>query len=218
MRKKLPANYPSFPLYNEEEYWLLTPNQQRFLFGYFLKPMTGKNNAQIYQEAYTRQGNTPRQTSAEAAASQMIHKNEKIKRLLAKLAKVHFERMHVSSQRIINEEKTIAFSDVAELFDKDGLLIKNPIQLPEHVRRAISGITEVTDKQGNVRFTIKLWSKSDSLRRLQKMKGMEKPTKHEITGPNGTPVQMQMTNDYDFTTLSDDEMITFKELLAKAKV
>lgn len=213
-RTKPPSRYPSFPLYKDKDYLSLNDKQQAFVFGMFLKPLTGKLNYQIHQEVY---GVKKKRSTSDVGASMLIHRNQRIKRCLSKLAKIQFDKLEVTSQQVLREERTIAFSDVAELFDENGYLIKKPQDLPERVRRAISSITEVMDKAGNIRYTIKLWSKGDSLKRIQKMKGMEAPEKHEITGPNGGPIQVTTTSEYDFDTLSDDELITFKQLLTKAR-
>ena len=213
-RTKAPRHFPAFPLAGEPDFLSCTAKQQAFLFEYFMKPLTGKTNSECYMTAY---GSTMKKSTSHSAASKLIHATPKISRMIRKIAKVEFERLRVSKQRIMNEEKTIAFSDIAELFDEHGCLVKNPTELPERVRRSISSITEITDKNGDIRYTIKLWSKGDSLKRLQKMKGLYQPLQHVIQGPNGGPVKVKMESEYDFSILTDDELILFKKLLKKAK-
>ncbi len=77
----------------------------------------------------------------------------------------------VTQERLLTEEKAIAFSRIGDLFI-DGQPCINPDQLPEHVQRAISSLKIITNQQGEVRYEYKFWDKGRSLERLGKHLGL----------------------------------------------
>lgn len=212
-RTKAPAHY-EFPIAKDPIFLKCTPKQQKFIMGKFLQPMTGKTNLALYQEAFGK----GRRDSNETSVSKLVNSNEKVKHCLSELAKYNFQKCQITAQQILNEEKAIAFSDIAQYWDEDGYLIGKPADLPEHIRKAISAVQIIEEQGGAVkRYKVKLWNKGDSLGRLQKIQGMIAPTKLEHSGPNGKPIDINVSKQFDFAALNDDELITFKQLLEKAR-
>ena len=83
----------------------------------------------------------------------------------------------------------LAYLDPAGLFDKKGKLL--PLsKLPEEVRRAIVGFEVITQPKGALKFKYKLSDKGRSLERLERIQGMFAPEKHEITGKDGTAIDL----------------------------
>lgn len=100
------------------------------------------------------------------------------------------QKLHITQERVLEEEARIAFMDVKSLFDEKGDLL--PVdKIPEDARRAIAGI-EVTDrivlgeqKKGekvrDVKRKYRLWDKGRALERISKHLGIYAPEKYEHT-------------------------------------
>ena len=89
----------------------------------------------------------------------------------------HLDQYDVTEDSIIGELANIAFLDIGDLLDPDGSLIGNLNDLPEKVRRAVSGITE--SQEGKCR--VSLCNKEKALELLAKYKKLLTEL-HEITG------------------------------------
>ena len=120
-------------------------------------------------------------------------------------------------ERILKEEASIAFSDVAKYFDENGYLIRNPAKLPSVIRRAISSVKRVSNnKTGQERYEVTLWNKGDSLSRLQKVMGMNSPTEHKIDG--NMQVETTVVHRIDLSSLSEYDISVLKDVQKKLKV
>jgi len=85
------------------------------------------------------------------------------------------EETEITQQRVLNEEKRLAFADYRDVFNKDGTTIK-PHELPEDIARALAGIEviETYDKQGALtrKFKYRFWDKGRALERISRHLGM----------------------------------------------
>ncbi len=81
----------------------------------------------------------------------------------------------VTLERVLQEEKCLAYSNVAEVFkDRNGTPIR-PDELPEETQRALSGIEIIETEIAGVKTTkykYRFWDKGRSLERLGKVLGI----------------------------------------------
>lgn len=156
----------------------LTNKQKKFIREYLIDL-----NA---TQAAIRAGYSPKTAKVIATQnlSKLYIKNE-IEKQQLKLQ----EKTEITQERVLQEEKCLAFSDPAELFELKTGTIKAPYELPEELRRAISivEITESFDKDGIPTKTYKyrFWDKGKSLERISKHLGLyEKDNKRTVDIPD----------------------------------
>lgn len=83
----------------------------------------------------------------------------------------------ITKERVLSEEACIAFMDIGALVDEQGFFIQNIKDLPEEVRRAITGL-EITERMDPFSgktvpyYKLKFSDKGRSLERLEKYLGM----------------------------------------------
>jgi hypothetical protein len=98
-------------------------------------------------------------------------------------------KAELTAERILREEMCLAYFDPAGLVDEDG----NPLSLrmlPEKVRRAIAGIEIISQADGGVKYKYRFSDKGRSLDRLERIQGMFAPEKHEISGKDGSAIDL----------------------------
>jgi phage terminase small subunit len=92
-------------------------------------------------------------------------------------------KAEVSQQRILEEEKCIAFFDPRNLFDETGKLI--PLyRLPTEVSRAIVGFGTIKQADGSLKYKYRFSDKGKSLERISRHLGMytdKQSHKHGLT-------------------------------------
>lgn len=98
-------------------------------------------------------------------------------------------KTEISQERVLQEEKCLAFYDPAMIFELENGSAKHPNDIPENVRRAISDIrvTEKKDDDGNIVqfFKYKFLDKGKALERISKHLGLyEKDNKHILEVEN----------------------------------
>lgn len=201
-----------FPLLEDEAFLSLNPQQQKFVYLYYLKPISGWINAKIYKTAYNI-SDIKYSTASVAANDKLQSKN--IAPLIRKLTKHRVEQLNITTERILAEESYIAFSDFGDLFDETGMSITNPKDMPQHVRRAIKAVEEITVGV-QTRYKVTFWDKSDALRRLQNITGMVQPKKHILTGPGGKPIDVNhtLTHKLDLSNLTQTELEILDKLIS----
>ncbi|MBW1697848.1 MAG: terminase small subunit [Deltaproteobacteria bacterium] len=123
-------------------------------------------------EAYERAGYKARGAAARANASRLLT-NTNIQKKLQKRRQESAQRVDLSSERLLEEEKAIAFSDIGKLFNSNGALIA-PDKLPEQVRRALSLVKVIKKADGSTHYKYRFWDKGKALERLAKYIGMFK--------------------------------------------
>jgi phage terminase small subunit len=158
----------------------LTHLQRRFVNN-ILKGLDGK-------AAYIRAGYRARGAAAEAAASRLL-RNVKVKKTVKAAQKRAAFKAEITAERILREEMCLAFFNPQGLVDEEGKLLDLNI-LPEEVARAIMGLEVISQPKGKLKFKYRFSDKGKSLERLEKYKGMFAPLKHEITGKNGTALDL----------------------------
>jgi hypothetical protein len=127
-------------------------------------------NYKCYREVYT---NCKSDKTAEACVSRLLT-NDKVQNYLQSKRKKAEQKTEITLERILKEEKCLAFSNLVGYLFK-GETTVSPGELPEEVQRAISGIKvrEYFDQEGNLTRTYeyKLWDKGKSIDRLNKCLG-----------------------------------------------
>lgn len=122
-------------------------------------------------DAYIAAGYKARGKAAKANASRLLTTPDfktEYDKAIAQAAK----KTQVNAERVLKEESRIAFADIGEIFN--GEILISPDQLPEDVRRAISGIEIVEriipgkEKEKEIKYKYRFWDKGRALERLGK--------------------------------------------------
>lgn len=182
----------------------LTDKQERFCQEY----MIDFNGAQ----AAIRAGYSP--DSAKEIASETLTKPN-VQERLSQLKKEAAEQFGVSKQQLINELKKIAFFDIRKIYsDHNSLLdIKD---FDDDSAGAVAGIEvdEIISQRETIGYTkkVKLHSKIAAIERVSRMLGYDEPSKSELTGPNGQPLQFApQQHIVRFENMSDENLGNSKE-------
>lgn len=126
------------------------------------------------KDAFIKAGYKNRGQAAIVDACRLA-KNPLIVAALKKSQRAATYRAEISTQRILEEEKCVAFSNVTDIFKKkEGVLVR-PDQLPKATQRAIAGLEIIeTNIKGvkTTRYKYKFWDKGRSLERLGKHVGL----------------------------------------------
>jgi hypothetical protein len=173
-----------FPLQDDEIFLSLTPGRQKFVYNYYLKPVSKWSNGRCYSRAFGHEEIKP---SHYVEANRLL-KAPKIQHCIDKLKKSFVRSLEISKERILQEEACLAYSDIALLFDDKGHLNVNPKDLPEDIRRAISSMKVSYDLKGEPVYEFKLWDKGKALQRIENIKGMNAPQKHLLGNDPDNPL------------------------------
>lgn len=214
-KTNLPAvinNNDPFPLSNDKLFQSLPETKRKFIYNVFLKPLTRWSLGKCYAEAFDRILN-----KYSPADAHLLLKEPKIKYCVDRLKAIYQNNLFITVERILEEEAAIAYSDIKDLFEKDGRLITSPSKMPETARRAISSFKVIEKLNGGTEYHVTLWSKSDALKRIENILGMTQAKKLEVSGPNGGPIPVAISSMFDVTNLSYDERLQLKALLEKCK-
>ena len=202
-----------FPLQDDPDFLSLKPQKQKFVHNIFLQPTTNWSNGKCYQDAY---GN-PNINSCHVCAHYLLNNDKIVALCVEKIRLAYRESLNLTSERVLKELGCISFSDLVDFFDSDGFLIVHPRDLPEAARRAIAGFEALMQIDGSIKYKVKLWSKTEGLKQITSVLGMNAPikTKSEISGPGGGPIETKVTHTIDFSQLTDDELNVLLKLIDK---
>lgn len=150
----------------------LTTMQQRFIIGFALRDLKGWSKYRCLQ--FARKDRITLYTRNAAISAHQMSRHQKVKPWLDKINWDRVKALGFNSNRIIEEELSIAYSDVTKYLDDDGLLPFSQLKkLPSPVRRAIKSVEVIIAKDGSKRYKLQLWDKGNSLNRLEKVKGLQ---------------------------------------------
>lgn len=160
--------------------------QQRMVFGTTL--------TDAYMKAYPTSTRWARNTLWKEAS--LFAKDPMVVERMDQLREEQRSAFHYDLARLDQETISIALSDVREIVDENGNL-KNIEDIPEHTRRAISGV-DITeefagkgDDREKVGYTkkVKVFDKLKALELLYKREGAL-TEKREHTGKDGGPIEI----------------------------
>lgn len=167
--------FKAFPLADDPDFLKLKVEHQRFLMAYTLKDLAGFHEYDCYKFAYNLFDEN-RTVINMSVSTTRLKKHPIVKKLMEKIDWMRIEAMGFTAQRIIEEETALAYSDITDFLDADGLFSGNLKNLPGPVRRTIKEFEIVTtvnsDGEEIRKYKLKLWDKGASLSRMQKVKGM----------------------------------------------
>ena len=144
---------------------MLTRKKQEFCLHYV---GNGGNATEAYRKAYNCENMKP--GTIWKRASELLQNGEvagRVNQLQAEKTRRIQERYEVDEERLVRAYAQIAFSDPAQLFDKNGHLL--PIdQMPEDIRMALKNLEPTTRSlgEGEVEYINKI-AMQDKLKALQ---------------------------------------------------
>jgi len=98
-------------------------------------------------------------------------KKAEVQVALAKVSEKEARKAEITPERVLDEEKCIAFCDVRQIFDS-GIRI-HPKDLPEEIARAVAGIDIIENEvTGVTTYKYRFWDKGKALERLSKHLGL----------------------------------------------
>lgn len=197
----------------------LPEKSRRFIIYAYLKEIGLLTSVEAYRAFVCKSPLQLKEASASTGYHSYIRRNADIKPYIEHLTKLALERDGFRADRIVGEEMAIAYSDITKYLDEDGTIALSRLHtLPGNVRRAIKAyeVVQSVDVNGsNVeKVKIQLWDKGQALGRLQKIKGMHAPDRHEISGPGGGPIQVAAVN-INFDRFSLEELEMMEKLFCK---
>lgn len=133
------------------------------------------NNGHNAGKAYLKVWSDVKMATASTRGIEKL-KDPMIKAYAAGVVKKHLDDYDITEDRILKELSCIAFLDVSDIVNKDGV-ISDLSAMPEEARRAVSSVSE--NLQGHC--TVKFCSKEKALELLAKYKRMLTEL-HEVTG------------------------------------
>jgi len=204
-------------LIDDPVYLGMTSLERRFVYYLYVQEAKNWTNNKTYKMAYKKPDNFPNGQAAVRYREMMQRPHIKH---CQKLVMRHIQKQYDKiPKRVIQEESSIAFADIAQFFNSKGQLLIHPSKLPPKVRAAIAGLKSTHLKNGNVVYEVSLWNKGAALSRLESIFGMNSADKLEVSGPGGGPIKSANLNmNYDVTLLSYDEKRSLMQLLEKCKV
>lgn len=197
----------------------MTSYERRFIYFLYVQEAKNWTNSKTYRMAYKKPDTYP--TNQAAVRYREVMKRKHI-RHCRKLVMHHIQKQYDRiPQRVIEEETSIAFADIAKFFNRAGHLTVHPSKLPPKVRAAIASMKSTHLKNGSTVYEISLWNKGASLARLESIFGMNSADKVEVSGPGGGPIRSKSVNlnlNYDVSLLSYEDKRALMQLLEKCKV
>lgn len=128
----------------------------------------GSNASDAYRNAYDA-GGMKTETVYKRACE--LLKNGKVAGRISSLKAPALRKAELSVERTLEEVAGLSYSDIGHMIESDGRLI--PLaEMDPKVRRAISSIEFVTDKDGATTTKLKLWDKNSGLEKAMKHLGM----------------------------------------------
>lgn len=179
----------SLPFAKDDAFLNLHAYQQRFILGYTFKDMHGFTWSDLCRFAYSDPDIYTNLACTKVAA---LKNSPAVKPFLKIIDETRVEFLGFTVQRIIEEETAIAFSDLTDYLDNDGLLPVDKLKtLPPIIRRAIKSI-ELTPTKYGQKYKLALWDKGKALSRLEQIKGMYRQV-IDLQTPNAAPININVS-------------------------
>lgn len=153
----------------------LTPKREKYCQEYVNgDDGVAGNKTESYLIAYPKSQQWKR-TSVSVKACQLSKTwvvEERIKELQEEKAHRIREMYAIKEKKLLEIEACIIYSDIRDLFTKDGILITNPHKLEPKIARAIAAIDVINDPQRGKIVRFKLHDKGKALERMERHLGM----------------------------------------------
>jgi hypothetical protein len=191
--KKIDDEYQSLvkalPFAEDPEFLSLHGYQQRFVLGYTFKDLQGFTWTDLFRFAHQDSSLKAKDVSRRVLE---LRQGAKVKKYMEIIDKTRIDFLGFNLERIIEEETAIAFSDLTEYLDNDGLLPIDRLKtLPPAIRRAIKSI-ELTPTKHGPKYKLALWDKGKALSRLEQIKGMYRQV-IDLQTPNAAPININVS-------------------------
>lgn len=191
--KRIDTKYESLvkglPFAEDPEFLMLRAHQQRWLLGYTFKDLQGFTWTDLFRFAHQDFSLNAQNVCGRI---QKLRGSAKVKKYMEIIDKTRIDFLGFNLERIIEEELSIAFSDLTEYLDNDGLLPVEKLKtLPPAIRRAIKSI-ELTPTKYGPKYKLALWDKGKALSRLEQIKGMYRQV-IDLQTPNTTPININVS-------------------------
>jgi len=179
----------------------LTPKQERFCLAYL---KTG-NASEAYRLSYNAENMKPE--TINNRASELL-KNSGVAGRLAELKEKSESEAVMSRQEALERLSGYARTDLADLVEfgqyeigeQDGQpIIQASWKIKDSVLqdpKKMAAISELSATKDGIK--IKTHSPLSAIQQLAKMQGWESATKHELSGPNGSPVMVASMTKEDY--------------------
>ena len=170
----------------------LTIKQENFCNFY----VESGNASDAYRRAYSCDKLTSK--SINELASSLLT-NVKVASRVSELKAILQSKSDITKERILKELSAIVFADIRDyvIYDGESVRFKSFDLLTNEQAKAIESI-----KQTPSGIELKLHGKNWSIEKVCKMLGFDAPTKQEITGKNGNPIEMLLS---PFANMLKDE-------------
>ena len=170
-------------------------------------------------QAAVRAGYSTR--TAKGQGSRLLTKVH-VQKAVAKGAQKSTERAQLSTDDVLREFMRLGFADMADFISwtSDGSSLKSSEELTRDQTRAISEIIvdswKTAEDVTQSRIKLKLHDKRAALEALAKHLGLF-INKHELTGKDGRPIEVERSEGPDLSHLTAEELVTYAALLEKVE-
>lgn len=223
-KKPIPFDNDDMPhLRYDKEFQTLSTQKKQFLYLYISQPFKSYTLAEAYCKSHNLvMGKDISEQQARIKSSTFLKKRS-TKSLINKIKNFHTRKNIDLFDRVLKEETRLAFSDITEVLDDNGLCVVNPKTLPKRVRSVIKSFKMVRKNEGlpneSVKWELSFYDKNAALDRLQKIHGMRAAEKIELSGgieTTGTHnINHTVTHKFDLSALSLDEIKTLQKIQKK---
>lgn len=132
--------------------------------------------------------------SARITASKLLTKPN-IQQAVNNAIEERKKRIQLTGDRVLQELCSLAYIDVSQAYEEDGVTLKNIHDMPEDLRRAITGLEVLTTEIGSgeevightINKKLKIIEKTKAIEMLGKYFKLF-TEKHEHAGPGGVPL------------------------------
>ena len=155
--------------------YITSPTEQLFAREFAVTGSLLGSHLLAFPDQLAREGSRLTSQQRRARAASLIATN-RVNEIYLFYKQAVNARMDIRSDRILQELACVAFSDVADAYEADGLTLKNIHQIPKHLRASISkfkaGVT------GDGMFTeVTMIDKMKALQLLSNIKNMDQANK-----------------------------------------
>jgi hypothetical protein len=186
--------FDMFPFLDSPKFHKLSLVKQRYVIAYTLRDVFGYRPADAWRFST---GDYVSTDMVAVSKAKKFTESSNVKYFLDKIDWRRVEAMGFSTNKVVEAELELAYSDITDYLDHSGGFIDDLKSLPQSARRAIKSfeIHESVDRNGEPvrRYKIKLWDKGAALQRVEKIKGMHVDQVNMTSSNTNTNINSDMT-------------------------